>query len=366
MGDARDFREVEDVAEQAEETAAKKPAPRWRRIAMRAIPILFYALLAVFLVDYLRSIDFSKLRDARFEPWYFIIATVLGLLFRYWGAFIWTVLLRSLGARQVRMNATLVYVYAKSWMGRYIPGTAPWILGKIFFASKQGISRNKLAVSSLLEGALQVIVQLLFALVLLLFDHRLAIFTPQLKWLLAAAAFVCVVLLVPPVFNAVVSLAYRVLRRRRLDREHLADARTVGTGFGLYAIGSFASGLSLFFISKTVYPELPYHQLSFVMGVSTLAAAVSMIAVFAPSGLGVREGIQLALLSVIMPTEIALTITVIMRLWSVACDFAFFGFAWVHRAVAGRTTRVEEAVTSEIDLALPADASAPHREERGR
>ncbi|MDQ3065383.1 MAG: hypothetical protein M3Q36_03890, partial [bacterium] len=65
----------------------------------------------------------------------------------------------------------------------------------------------------------------------------------------------------------------------------------------------------------------------FIMGVGNIAGAISMLAIFAPSGLGVREGVQLTLLSLIMPTELALLVTITTRLWGVAMDVIFFGIA---------------------------------------
>ncbi len=62
----------------------------------------------------------------------------------------------------------------------------------------------------------------------------------------------------------------------------------------------------------------------FVIGVSNLAGALGMLAIFAPSGIGVREGILLGLLSIVMPTEFALLVTVTSRLWDVALDGIFF------------------------------------------
>lgn len=302
-----------------------------RRIAMKSIPWVFYGLLLVFLVVYLQSIDFSKLHNIAISWQYVAIATGLALAFRYWGAYIWVVLLRSLGATNVRLSRTLVYIYAKSWLGRYIPGTAPWILGKIYFAAKQGISKNKLAVSSLLEGALQIIVQFLFALTLLAFDPRLDIISDSIKLIIVVGILGCLVVLIPQVFNRLLATAYRLIKKKEFPREHYASGKTISKGFGLYVVGSLMSSLSLFFIAKALYPELGYEQLFFVMGVGTLAGAVSMVAVFAPSGIGVREGIQLALLSLIMPTEIALVITVVTRLWSIVVDFIFFGLAWLCR-----------------------------------
>lgn len=307
-----------------------------KELIKRIITYGFYALLIVFLVVYLRSIDFTKLEQAQLHFGYLILATALGLGFRYWGAYIWTVLLRSLGARNVGYSKDLIYIYAKSWLGRYIPGTAPWILGKIYFAAQKGISKNKLAVSSLLEAALQIIVQMLFALSLLVFDSRLDIVSMDMKVVIAVAILCCVIVLIPAVFNWIVARAYKLIKRKSLPLEHYADTATVSKGFGLYTVGSIISSLSLFFIAKTVYPELPYDQIFFVMGVGTLAGAVSMLAVFAPSGIGVREGIQLALLSLIMPTEIALVVTVVTRLWSVVIDLLFFLFSKAALYIKGK------------------------------
>lgn len=305
-----------------------------KKIAVKLIAPIFYVLLILFLVFYIQNTDFSQLQYLEFSWFYLFIATALALGFRYWGAFIWFVLLKGLGAKQLQsQTAALVYVYAKSWLGRYIPGTAPWILGKIYFASQHGISKNKLAVSSLLEGALQVVVVMALAFILLTFDPRLDVIETQYKVLMLAIVIGCIVAMLPPVFNWLVANAYRLIRRKTLDKEHYADGKTISIGAGLYGIGALVNGFSLFFIAKAVYPELAYADLFFVMGVSSLASAVSMLAFFAPSGLGVREGIQLVLLSLVMPNEIALIITVVMRLWSVAVDFLFFALSWVVKKI---------------------------------
>lgn len=294
----------------------------------RLVPAVFYLLLIVFLYLYLRSIDFDTFRRAEFVWGYVGIASLVGLATRYWQVFIWFVLLTSLGAQDLtKHTAQLTYVYAKSWLGRYIPGTAPWILGKIYFASQHGISKHKLAVSSLLEGGLQITVTMAVAAVMLLLDSRLNVIGLDTKLAMGGVLLACVIVMLPPVFNRLISFVYRLLRRQTLAVEHLATNRTVGKGVLLYTVGALINGLSLFFIAKAVDPSLGYHNVWFVMAAGNLSAAASMLAVFAPSGLGVREGIQLVLLSIIMPKELALLVTVITRLWSVVLDFIFFGLS---------------------------------------
>jgi len=304
-----------------------------KKLAARSIPPIFYSLLVLFLAVYLHSIDFSKLAHLHLSWWYVVLASLLGLIKNYVGTFTWFVILKSLGAQELRLQKQLIYVYAKAWMGRYIPGTAPWILGKIYFASQHGIPKQKLAVSSLLEGGLQIVTMLVFSLALLVFDKRLDVLGDGFKLLMVAAGLVGVIVLAPPVFNRLISLAYRTLKHKELETEHLVTGKTVARGTALYLADAVINGLSLFFIAKAVDPSLAYHNMIFAMGAGSLAGAASMLAVFAPSGLGVREGIQLVLFSLIMPKELALAVTIITRLWSVGIDFVFFGLS---RAVAGK------------------------------
>lgn len=297
-------------------------------IAKKFLPALFYILLILFLIFYLEGIDFSKFKSAHFEWSFAIAALVTGLVERYWQVFIWLTLLKGLGATGLRGSAgQLTYVYAKSWMGRYIPGTAPWILGKIYFASKHGISKNKLAVSSLLEGALQIAVVMAVAFVLLIFNTRLNVISTEFKIVMAVILACCIISILPPVFNRLISLAYKLLRHKNLEREHLANSKMIAKGTVLYAAAALLSGVSFFLVAKAIDPHLNLHNFAFVMGAGDLAAAVGMLAIFAPSGIGVREGVQLILLSAIMSKEFAILVTVTTRLWGVVLDFIFFGLS---------------------------------------
>lgn len=296
-----------------------------RRRALRlGLTILFYVALVVFLVVYLSTLDFGALADVEPALVWLIPAAVLALGFRYWQAFIWITLLRGLGARDVRMSPQLVEVYAKSWLGRYIPGTAPWILGKIFFASQRGISKARLAVGSLLEAAIQIAVLLALSSLVLLFDPRLDVLGPGLRVTLILALVACIVGLLPPVFNFGMSLVFRVVRRKELAADNRATAATIAVAAGQYVIGAVLAGASLFFLAKTVYPALAFGDFLYVMSASNLASAASMLAVFAPGGIGVREGVQLALLAVVIPGAVALVVVVATRIWALVMDLLFF------------------------------------------
>ncbi|CAN5577418.1 hypothetical protein BH09ACT4_BH09ACT4_01620 [soil metagenome] len=320
-------------------------SPRARKVLGRLIPIVFYTALVVFLAFYLSGIDWAVLNGIDISWGFLVIATVLSLGFRYWGVGIWFFLLRRLGAGSLRgQRIALAFVYAKSWLGRYIPGAATWILGKIYFASKLGVSRSKLAVSGLLEGGLQIVATLAFAILVLLIDPR----TLSLGWGfgvgMAAALLVCVIALIPPVFRRIVNRALRLARREPLPASAFPTVSTLLISVALYLGGALLAGASYFFIAAAIYPEIDAADALFVIGATSLASALSMLAVFAPGGLGVREGVLGLLLAFVVPGEIALVIVVVTRVWSFVVDGLFFAVAGITQQIAGRKNGPAEQV----------------------
>jgi uncharacterized membrane protein YbhN (UPF0104 family) len=262
-----------------------------------------------------------------------LAATAASIAVRYWFAAIWMFLLRGLKANLSGQERELFLVYAKSWLGRYIPGGATWILGKIYFATKLGISKAKLGISSFLEGALQIIVVLISAAGMLAVDPHVQKLGRGWVWALLAAAVVGLIVVYPAVFNRVIQFGYGKVRKQQLDTEHLPDNATIGKGILAFLVSSVLSGLSFYFVAAAVDPALDVSSVLFIIGASNLASALSMLAVFAPAGLGVREGVQLAMLLLVMSPEQALVATVLMRLWSIVMDALFVAVAWVARRV---------------------------------
>lgn len=288
------------------------------------VQVAFSVLVIASVTWYLLRLDWASLRGLHLSWAPFTAATLLALTYRYWGALVWLFLLRRLGATGLgRERRELCYVYAKAWLGRYVLGAGTWILGKVYFASRHGISRAKLGVSGLLEAVLQLIATLLVGLGLLALDPRLDALGSGPTVLSAVAAAVCLVALVPGVFRRLLDLTLRLLRRGPLATEDAPTWTSVLGGGALYVSGTLLTGTSYFLIARAVYPDLAWADLGYVVGSASIAAAVSMLAVFAPGGLGVREGVQVVFLTALMPMEAAVVVTVLTRLWSVLVDLVF-------------------------------------------
>ena len=110
--------------------------------------------------------------------------------------------------------------------------------------------------------------------------------------------------------------ALRVLRRPPLPRvpelrDYLSPA--------LWSLGQWAGNAAAVFLMCVAFsapgraPELA--EFPTVVGITAIVMCVSYFSAFlTPSGLGVREGLLLALLSTLMPAPAAAAVTVAMRL----------------------------------------------------
>jgi uncharacterized membrane protein YbhN (UPF0104 family) len=152
-------------------------------------------------------------------------------------------------------------------------------------------------------------------------------------WLLLAAAIAGLVVVYPPVFNRVIQFGYSKVRKVRLDAGHLPSTKTIGQGILAFLVSSVLSGLSFYFVAAAVDPSRGWDSVLLIIGASNLASALSMLAVFAPAGLGVREGIPLTMLLLVMSPEQALVATVLMRVWSIVTDALFAALAAGARAL---------------------------------
>lgn len=296
-----------------------------RRIPKRLVEIIFFVAVVLFFGLYLRSVDWGQLAHLHFNWVYLVGATFFAGVMRFWSVMIWKYILIDLGAKSLPSFITLSHVYSKAWMGRYLPGKVTWIAGKVYMAGQHGISKSRLTVGSILEGGMQVVAIMVVSLLLLGFDHRSSVIPSEYKVLSIIFASLLLLMLYPAIFNRLLRFAYLALKKKDPHVELLINEKAVLRAFILYAIGGFIQGISEFFITRAIFPSLSWQDFLFVVGAFNLAGALGIAALFAPSGLGVRDGVVLVLLSAIMPKEVALAVTVTSRVWAALTDVLFLG-----------------------------------------
>ena len=91
-------------------------------------------------------------------------------------------------------------------------------------------------------------------------------------------------------------------------------ARTAFELLGFYALTWPLGGVAMFFMLRSVGGDPAISSIPYLGGVSAVGAIVAVLAIFAPSGLGVREASMYGLLLAVVGEAVALGAIVINRL----------------------------------------------------
>ena len=291
----------------------------------KLIAFLFYVFTAFFLFLYIRKLDFGALNEIHLQPWFVLFAFPFSVISRIFLPHIWIQLIRvyqpvSKGVSYIQLN----YIYAKTWLGKYIPGNVAYIAGKIYFASSKGVNKKTLAVTSVLEVILQILTALFLGVIFLYLTGNYANFSGYHNLFFLTSVIVGLVTISPPIFNRLLDMGYKLLKKERLEKKYYISLKNVFKFFTLYMLVHSLSAFPIFFLIKALGYDLSLVGSLYVTGAFIFAGAIGSLAVFVPSGLGVREAILIVFLANVLPPEVALVLVVVLRIWSVALDVIYW------------------------------------------
>jgi glycosyltransferase 2 family protein len=217
--------------------------------------------------------------------------------------------MRILAAYGIRLRYTVaLQAEMLSMLAKYIPGGFWTPAARVVALRRFGVKDTKVVLASImLEAGLSAIAGVgVFVFGLAFVGGADAPLLP-----LGLFALVVGVLLLPPVFRAVAS---RLLRPFGAGDVEPLPSRTAFELLGFYALTWPLGGLALFFLLRAVGGDPPVSSIPYLGGASAVGAIVAVLAVFAPSGLGVREASVYGLLLAVVSEGVALGAIVLNRL----------------------------------------------------
>jgi hypothetical protein len=87
-------------------------------------------------------------------------------------------------------------------------------------------------------------------------------------------------------------------------------------------------GVGFYLFVDSVYP-VSSKYIIFLTGALAISSTLGLIAIFAPSGLGVREGALVYLLSFMMATPVAVIISILTRIWMTLIEIGLIGMVYL-------------------------------------
>ena len=250
-----------------------------------------------------------------------LVAATLLLLATYaLSGLIWGGVVTGLGGPRISPGDA-VSIFMISNMGRYVPGKIWSIAGMAALAKGQGVPVAVSATSAVMVQGVGLLAA--GALGLGAFAGGSG---PIPRWGLVgagvAAGLLLLVLAVPSLFHAAVALWFRIVRtspRANLTSAHVLRWLLQMTGVWV------AMGASFWIFAASLGMELsPVHA-----GSAFAAAYVAgYLMLFAPAGVGVREGFLVALLAPALGSGPATVLAIAARLWMTAAEVIPAALLW--------------------------------------
>lgn len=298
--------------------AAARVLQRHPRLVQAAQVVLFSALLAVggWAVRGQWSEAWPRLQHARIA--YVLLAFLTVAV--YYLVFIlgWIRMLESWGVRipyRVALQAEMVSMLAK-----YLPGGV-WTPAARAVALRKGagITDTPTVLASILvEAALSAISGVIVFAVSIAWVRE----ANAPLWALLGFAALLASILHPRIFRP---FSHRLLRPFGAEAlEPLPFSTMLGLLF-FYCGTWLISGFAVWFMLLSLGSSPPLAVVPFLGGVSAVGAIVTVLAVFAPSGLGAREASMYGLLLAVTTAGPALGVTVLNRLAITLVELALFG-----------------------------------------
>lgn len=232
---------------------------------------------------------------------------------------VWAGLISHFAGREPLPLGRLAKVFLYSWMGRYVPGKVAYPVGRFFLGRSLGFSPAALIRSLAYENVLLLVAAFALASVTLVpsLATEWASVLPYLA--LPVLAVGGVMALHPRVLRWALRFVLQRLGREPADVDWLLSPRQLAKVLALYMGALCLSGVGFYLLILSLTSYSPRY-LPLAVGVFALAGIIGMISVFAPAGIGVREGVLVAVLQVTMPLELAILVALVARVWATVVD----------------------------------------------
>ena len=291
----------------------------WIRIAL--VLGIFLAVV-IFSWDFLKQTDLQALLRSKPIWQWLLAATLVELANRFLFAVAWVLLLAALIPREFLQLRKLFGIFAMSWIARYLPGSGTWMVARVLLADNTGVRRRDLSVATATEAMIQFATLTLLGSVVMSAGGLLPSWIELDPWVLWAIVLVALLALYPNFISAASRALSQVLRRPSIAIEQPIPALRILQVALVFLATSVLSSCGVFFTALAIAPDLGPHWLQVVF-VATLSSLASILAFFAPAGLGVREAVLIFGLAPITGGSTAVLVAVLHRGMSLVWDLVF-------------------------------------------
>ena len=269
------------------------------------------ALILFFLIRFLYS-NWRQVAtfDFTFAYSYLFLSFPVLFVFFFLRVYAWQAILKKMQIT-LPLNKCLKVSFV-SMMGKYLPGKVWTVLGKVYLSDKEGVPKAEALTSVVIEIVLELVASIFFFFLYLFSLMEQPLLSPKVLYLLGLILLAGMGFLHPKVFYTLLNILLRTLKKETIPEA--IKYRDIIQIFLFYIVIVLMQGIAFYlFVNALLY--VPFQNLVGLTACFAIAGAIGTLSFFAPSGLGVREGILALLLSTYIISPVAVLISLLARLW---------------------------------------------------
>ena len=275
----------------------------------------------------------------RFLP--FLVSTLLFVLSYFIQVWAWYLITLRLGIAIPLKETVESWFYSQ--LGKYLPGKVWLFLGRLYLYGSKGKSKKTVIVALYFETVTVVMAAGLVFLVSLFFLREIQ---PPAPWISSAwlipLFFLCFLFLHPRVLQEIFNKILQALKRAPISI-FISYMETLSI-VGVCVLSWLVGGIGFYLFVDSVF-AVSSGYLLMLTGALAISSTLGLIALFAPSGLGVREGVLVYLLSAIMPGSVAIVLSILTRLWMTFIEIGLIGVVYLIDKIKGEREESQHGKT---------------------
>jgi len=272
--------------------------------------------------------NWNQVKEAPFtlHAFPFILSTLI-FAFSYFIQ-IWAWYLVTLKLKIALSPSETLKIWFYSQLGKYLPGKIWLFLGRVHYYESRGKSKKSISVALYFEMVTIIVAGgLIFLAALPMLKETGPFYSgSQIWWLVLAFILLGFIFLHPRVLQKLLNWA---LAQFKKEPVYLSISYSDILWILFVCILAWVvGGIGFYLFVKSVYPVSSKYIL-FLTGALAISSTLGLIAIFAPSGLGVREGALVYLFSFTMATPVAVIISVLTRIWMTLIEIGLIGVVYL-------------------------------------
>ncbi len=271
--------------------------------------------------------NWNQVRDASFtfKVFPFILSTLIFVLSYFIQVWAWYLVTLRLEIALSPLETLESWFYSQ--LGKYLPGKIWLVLGRFYFYRSKGKSKKNITAALYVEMVTMFSAAGLIFLAVLVVHREIGLFHSweEFGWLVLLLFF-GLFFLHPRVLQEI--LNWFLVRWKREPISLSVSYAHILWILCVCLLSWIAGGIGFYLFIVSFY-SVASGTIPFLTGALAASSMLGLVAIFAPSGLGVREGALVYLLSFVMATPVAVIISILTRMWMTLIEIGLIGVVYL-------------------------------------